>query len=81
MCAFLSGNEIDIGDANELYCGGMRLDRARVHREHVRADADDSEANHCTYVRKTRMYCGKAISGSAISGCHFFSHSTETEPS
>ena len=28
----------------------------------------------------TRACCGSAISGSSISGCHFFSHSAQTKP-
>jgi hypothetical protein len=44
--ALLCGGQIDIGNANELDCRGAGLDRARVHREHIRANANYSKANH-----------------------------------
>jgi hypothetical protein len=34
----------------------------------------------CVVLLSQAMCCGRAISGSTISGCHFFSHSTETYP-
>ncbi len=41
------------------------------------AQASDLTPASLRYSRIVLAYCGKATSGSSISGCHFFSHSRQ----